>query len=210
MDRSTRQYKARKKVKKSPKGRVLVDVYRRTKKLFKANIIAIISLIISVVVSYFIFRLSSDLPDIRCVAYSTTKDTTEMYEGKIMWFITTKNRYKNFSFKSGYIDRVEYTPTSLDTLPEVKVAYIDKQQIGWREEKEIEIRSIMTVSLSSYSKALLKGNRYLELEERLYDNTGKLVSTAFDGSSTPTKVGVWIGNKMPDDYPKDKPLIKIP
>ena len=107
-------------------------------------------------------------------------------------------RFKNFSLKSGIVDRVEFIPLkSVVDLPQIKEVHIDKQPIGWRAEKQIEVKFIMAapcdlvIERETEIPPTLPGDRpKLEIEVspqlrqpswefqvRAFDNTGKSIET---------------------------------
>ena len=89
-------------------------------------------------------------------------------------------RFKNFSTKSGHIDRATVTNWSEGALPQYEVVEIDKDQFKWRDEKDIQLR--FTITLDSTSVGKMNRNEPLEVEIRFYDNTGKLLNLADDDS----------------------------
>ncbi len=104
--------------------------------------------------------------------------------------LSQKLRIKNMSFKSGHIDNVEFTPTTLAKGFSVSLVSIDKETIGWGEEKLIELRIAMTINVdfqTEFVRTAGADNQDIAVEARLYDNTGKLIATSPNGSFAPLK-----------------------
>ena len=109
-------------------------------------------------------------------------------QGNAVFLTSDKYVFKNFSLKSGFVDKVEAAPKTLDGLPIVQVVSIDKTLIGWREEKEVEIRMKLISPIAAIDK-LVGSNRTdvleAQVELRFYDNTGKLIATSPTGDVGP-------------------------
>ena len=137
---------------------------------------------IGVLTSFTVYYLAYSEPDIRAlramkmVALSSEcvvkKDGGCFYNGAII------QRFKNVSIKSGHIDRATITNWSDDALPEYNVVEVDKDQLGWGDEKDVQLRFNMTLDQTSVAK--MNRNEPLEIEIRFYDNTGKLLNRADD------------------------------
>lgn len=104
-------------------------------------------------------------------------------------------RFKNLSFKKGYIDKVEFVPVSIETIPDVKVTSIRKTPINWRSEEDVEIQFIVTVP-TDYDIKITQKKVSTELIINAFDNTGKKVERSTDGQFIRTKINLWgtIGN----------------
>src|SRR6185503_18488450 len=76
--------------------------------------------------------------------------------------------------RSGYVDRVEFIPTSVSDYA-IKVLEVEKISIGWGEEKEIWVTYTATYNAKEIITEEEKRGKYLEFEVRAYDNTGKVI-----------------------------------
>lgn len=193
--RKTRKDRLRIKRSRANSVSKLVSVYRRVNKLSKKNFLTIFGLVATLSVSYLIYRLSYDLPDIRMMEYVKDEDLDARQDehGDAVFLTSKKFMFKNFSLKSGFVDKVEAAPKTLDGLPIVEVVNIDKTLIGWREEKEIEIRMKLISPMRAMRKLSdLKPNEVKEarVELRFYDNTGKLIPTSPTGDVSPLLIGL--------------------
>jgi hypothetical protein len=195
MARKTRKDRLRLKRSRVNSTSRLVHLYRRINKLSKKNFLTIFGLVATISVSYFIYRLSYDLPDIRMMEAIEEEqlDARQDDQGNAVFLISSKYVFKNFSLKSGYVDKVEAAPKTLDGLPIVEVVNVDKTLIGWREEKEIEIRMKLISPMSAMSKLAGLGPKEVKearVEIRFYDDTGKLIAISPTGEVGPLLIGL--------------------
>ncbi|HKP48071.1 MAG TPA: hypothetical protein VJT50_15830 [Pyrinomonadaceae bacterium] len=100
-------------------------------------------------------------------------------DGKCIYTVSMLQRFTNVSVKSGHIDRANITSWSEDALPEYKMVEIDKDQMSWKDQKNIQLRFTVTLDSTSVAK-LSERKEPLEIEIRYYDNTGKLLNIADD------------------------------
>ncbi len=66
-------------------------------------------------------------------------------KNNLVYHFSITPRFKNVSYKTGYVDKVEFVPVSINTIPDVKVISIRKTPISWRSEEDVEIQFIVTV-----------------------------------------------------------------
>jgi|GEM_PF-6168397 len=107
--------------------------------------------------------------------------------------MSSRYTFKNYSVKSGYVDKIEYVPQTLESIPVVEIVHFDKEQIGWRQERTLEIKYRMIVNLNALAKAIRPETREIRVEAKLYDNTGKLIATTPNGLHTPIMIGLVFG-----------------
>ncbi len=99
-------------------------------------------------------------------------------------------KFKNLSFKKGFIDKVEFVPVSIETIPDVKVTSIRKTPISWRSEEDVEIQFIVTVP-TDFDMKVKEKKVSTELIVNAYDNTGKKVERSTDGQFIRGKLNLW-------------------
>jgi len=83
-------------------------------------------------------------PDLRYIPSLNREDFTVLEskvdtDGNFVHSVRIRPKFINLSGKPGFIDKVEFVPQSIATLPEIKVTSIDKERIFWHQEKQIEI-----------------------------------------------------------------------
>jgi hypothetical protein len=95
--------------------------------------------------------------------------------GNFIHSIRLRPTFTNYSIKPGFIDKAEFVPQSIATLPDVKIISIDKILIFWHQEKQIEITLLMTIPTDAINN--LNTTRELAVDQVLavFDNTGKKV-----------------------------------
>lgn len=167
-----------------------INRLKNAKKFLKKNAIALSSIIVTIITGFVIYYLSYAEPDIRIVSSEqlTTVEQKVDENRNIRMLLRSRDTYTNLSVKRGFIDKVEYTPTSLDQIPVIQVLSINKEVIGWHEEKVIEITFAMTVPMNEFITATKNGRKEIRLEQRAYDNTGKLLNRYVNGETHPIKV----------------------
>jgi hypothetical protein len=163
---------------------------KKVKKFLRQNAIALSSIIVTVITGFVIYYLSYAKPDIRIVSSEqlVTVEQKVDEDKNIRMLMRSRDTYTNLSIKEGFIDRVEYTPTSLDQIPAIQVLSIDKEGIGWHDEKAIEITFAITIPMKEFIRATKDGRKEIRLEQRGYDNTGKLLNRYVNGDTHPIKV----------------------
>ncbi len=113
---------------------------RDKKKTIFNNSLAILVGILTAVLSAVILTLFSiSAPNIVCVdsAPKPPELDSKIENGKTIFHIRIKPKFKNRGFKSGYIKNVEIHPVALKQFPEIKVIYFEKSKLKWLEEREI-------------------------------------------------------------------------
>ena len=152
--------------------------FSRVMRFLTNNLIAVIAILVTIIVSFTTYYLSYSEPDIHGIHDATPK--IESYEGTIdemgnkVGYCRVKVRFKNLSIKNGYIDKVELIPKSIDVRPKVEIKYIEKEVLHWGEEKEIELHFVLTITPYMYNLMFATG-KGLVLDIIPYDNTGKLI-----------------------------------
>lgn len=167
---------------------------KKAKKFLKNNAIALSSIIVTVITGFVIYYLSYAKPDIRIVSSEqlVTVEQKVDEDKNIRMLMRSRDTYTNLSIKEGFIDRVEYTPTSLDQIPVIQVLSIDKEVIGWHEEKTIEITFAITIPMKEFIRATKDGRKEIRLDQRAYDNTGKLLNRYVNGDTHPIRVAFFL------------------
>lgn len=171
-------------------GSKWIDGLSTVKKFLRQNALALSSIIVTVITGFVIYYLSYAKPDIRVVSSEqlVTVEQKVDEDKNIRMLIRSTDTYTNFSIKEGFIDRVEYTPTSLDQIPAIQVLSIDKQGIGWHDKRAIEITFAITIPMKEFIRATKDGRKEIRLEQRAYDNNGRLLNRYVNGDTHPIKV----------------------
>jgi hypothetical protein len=119
-------------------------------------------------------------PDIRYIP-TLGPETLAVLENKVdgsgnfVYSVRLRPKFTNFSFKPGFIDKVEFVPQSIATLPDIRITSIEKTLIYWHEEKRVEITFLMSIPIDAAND--LNTTRELAVDQVLaaFDNTGKKV-----------------------------------
>lgn len=125
-------------------------------------------------------------PDIRYIP-SLGPETMTVVESKVdgagnfVHSVRLRPTFTNYSIKPGFIDKAEFVPLSIATLPEIKFTSINKTFIFWHQEKQIEITFLMTVPTDAINN--LNTTRELAMDQVLavFDNTGRKVDHLQNG-----------------------------
>jgi hypothetical protein len=144
--------------------------------------LSVLGLIIAAVALYW----NIAVPDVRYVP-SLPPESMTILESKVdgagnfVHSVRMRPTFTNFSFKPGFIDKAEFAPLTITTLPDVKITGIDKTYIFWHQKKQIEITFLMTVPTDPLNH--LDTTRELAIDQVLvaYDNTGRKISRNADG-----------------------------
>lgn len=111
-------------------------------------------------------------------------------KNNFIYYYSITPRFKNTSFKTGYVDKVEFVPVSIETIPDVKVISIRKTPIAWRSEEDVEIQFIVTVP-TDFDTKLEEKKVSTELIVNAYDNTGKKIERSTDGQFIRGYLKLW-------------------
>jgi hypothetical protein len=101
-------------------------------------------------------------------------------DGKCYYPAAFRVIFKNLSIKNGHIDKVTFTNWSELMVPEFNLIEVDRDDLHWREEKEIQVRYSIVLDTNACEMIREKKDS-LDIEARFYDNTGKLLNKADDG-----------------------------
>ena len=125
-------------------------------------------------------------PDIRYIPRTDSEELTELSSavdsaGNFVHNLRVRPKFVNYGFKPGYIDKVEFVPLTVETLPDIKITSIGKSLLRRNEEKVVEITFIMTVPTNALKH--LNTTRELNIKEVIsaFDNTGKKVELLTNG-----------------------------
>lgn len=139
---------------------------KNLKAFFNKNWLTLSAIVAPVLAGFVVYYMTVAQPDIRFVtegdivlADIQKKDNTETSLQRLSIL------FKNLSFRAGYIDRVEFVPTSVSSFT-IKVLEVEKVSIGWGEQKEIWV---------TYTATDHQEEEKVAFEVRAYDNTGKLI-----------------------------------
>jgi hypothetical protein len=125
-------------------------------------------------------------PDLRYIS-NLDAETMTILESKVdgagnfVHSLRMRPKFTNYSFKPGFIDKAEFVPQSIATLPEIKITGINKTAIFWHQKKQIEITFLMTIPTDAIHN--LNTSRELAVEQVLavFDNTGRKVDHLENG-----------------------------
>jgi len=126
------------------------------------------------------------VPDIRYVS-SSSPETMTVVESKVdaagnfVHSVRMRPTFTNYSLKPGFIDKAEFAPQTISTLPDIKITGIDKTFIFWHQKKQIEITFLMTIPTDPINH--LNTTRELGIDQVLftYDNTGRKINLSTNG-----------------------------
>lgn len=111
-------------------------------------------------------------------------------KGNAVRLISVRLRVKNVAIKQGHIDRAEFVPLTIQSLPRIDVQGTERS-LRWRETQTVEVRALFTEP-SSAPNAEQKG---FDVEVRLFDNVGRQVGRYVDGLRARMVVRVSRGGK---------------
>jgi hypothetical protein len=153
----------------------------------RPHILTFVLSFISIVFGGIMLYWAIGQPDIRYIP-SLGPETMTVVESKVdsagnfVHNLRIRPTFTNYSMKPGFIDKVEFVPQSIATLPEVKITSINKTFIFWHQKKQIEITFLMTVPTDAVNN--LSTTRELAADQALalYDNTGKRIDRLPNGT----------------------------
>jgi hypothetical protein len=141
---------------------------------------------IAILIASLAFYWNVTQPDIRYIP-SLGPETMIVTESKVdgsgnfVHYFRLRPTFTNYSIKPGFIDKAEFVPESITTLPDIKITSINKTFIYWHKPKQIEITFLMTLPTDAMNN--LNTTRELAIDQVLaaYDNTGKKVDRLPNG-----------------------------
>jgi hypothetical protein len=98
--------------------------------------------------------------------------------GNAIYLISNLLRVRNLAFKRGFVDKVEFVPFSMPTLPKVELLGVDKRPISRGETQTVEVRALVTIPFGLIGPPT--ESKTLDIEVRLFDNTGRQVGSYTD------------------------------
>jgi hypothetical protein len=125
-------------------------------------------------------------PDIRYIS-RLGPETMTVVESKVdragnfVHSLRLRPWFTNYSIKPGFIDKAEFVPQSIATLPEIRITSINKTFIFWHQEKQIEITFLMTVPTDAVNNANTSRELAVDQVLAVYDNTGRKVDHLQNG-----------------------------
>ncbi len=159
--------------------------WKRVKTFLGTHWLGLLGILVPLIAAFVIYYFTVAEPDIRVTEWVKVEETdNRLNDGISETYCKVILRFKNFSSKAGYVDRVEFNPASLSPSISVKVLDVDKVRIGWREERDILMRFILTKDIRSIAHEEPDGPMTVNLTIKAYDNTGKLILNMRDTSQT--------------------------
>jgi hypothetical protein len=175
------------------KTRILGQVLSVVKNYLSEHYLALITITLaclSIVISLYGINLE---PDIRLVkgAGSETffSPPVEEESGGCLYYMSVRPRFRNESFKGGYINNATFTPLTLDLEPKFELIELDKSRFGRGDEREVEMKFKLTFPPKSCQKVASREDPF-KFALYFYDNTGKLINknTADENFVFPSEV----------------------
>jgi hypothetical protein len=147
---------------------------KKLKVFFIKNWLGLTAIVAPVLAAFVVYYITVSQPDIRFVTEGDIKITDVHRKDNTETSLERLSiRFENLSFRSGYIDRVEFVPTSVSSYT-IKVLEVEKVSIGWGEQKEIWVTYTATYPQEEITEKEKSGEE-LAFEVRAYDNTGRLI-----------------------------------
>lgn len=168
----------------------------RIRKHLRVNLLGWLALVSAVVMPVVIYYLAYAEPDLR-LGDLRNKLSPSWIDSKVdeknnaISYLSIKLPITNYSLKSGYVDRVEFVPESVDVLPEIMIAHIDKQPIRWRTQIDVEVKYIVSMKIQE-----LLERKVIKLKVIPYDNTGRV---CLDEAGQPASFSFQMGNSYAFD-----------
>jgi len=155
---------------------------KKVKKFLTAHWVALLGILISVITGFVIYYLNTAEPDIRFIHGAGRYEQIEKKyrDGKLLTYQKGMVPFKNFSIKSGYVDKVQFTPSALTPSVAVEVLSVEKVSLGWGEQKSIEVRWVIIDDVESEASEV-PGKRPFILEAQFFDNKGKQIPNESGG-----------------------------
>ncbi len=110
---------------------------------------------------------------------------------KYIYYCSIRPTFKNKSFKTDHIDKVELVPMSACPLPETKILYIGKNSIGWFAEKEIEIYFVVILPGYIDDKSRKENKIGTELFLQVLNKDGGQIDRFTDGEYVRLTTSFW-------------------
>jgi len=164
--KQTRKERQRRKRNGVTFGGPVQRIVRSATSFSRKHWLAISGIIIPIIASFLIYHLSYLEPDIRFInphdfaqVDRRLKDNKFDVSYQDVSYQKGTFQFKNLSTKAGYVDKVEFVPSSLALNTEVRVLEIERVRIGWGEEKDIEIKWMATSDVVADTSDYIEGRR---------------------------------------------------
>lgn len=187
--------KKQKRKERQRRRRKVPDIKRRAteiligiKKFSWKHWLTVTGILIPVAASFAIYYLSLLDADIRVVKVLHMQEVDSIVQEQkySLSYQAGVFRFKNFSFKSGFVDKLEFVPNSLSSGLDIKVLEVEKKPIGWREETDIRVKWVITADGAKLTEETVQ-QKPLIFTGRFYDNTGRQIP---DISGLPTYISI--------------------
>lgn len=158
--------------------------WNKTTNYVRKNHLSLLGLLITSLVAIGIAYWTITGPDLRIFSKQPKSSKILEYkideQGNYVYHLSCRIKFKNLSIKSGFVEKVEIAPLTISTIPESKIISIEKTPIGWREEKEVEIRYLIIIPHTVIENLTHSQKVSLEVLLNMFDNEGKLINK-FEG-----------------------------
>jgi hypothetical protein len=151
----------------------------RIKKYLSNHYLALSTIVlacISITIAVYVVNLE---PDIRLVkgADSQTFFSPPVPEesGGCLYYLSVRTRFRNESFKGGYVNNATFTPLTLDLEPKFELVEVDRSRFGRGDEREVEAKFKLSLPPKTCQKVASREDPF-KFAVYFYDNTGKLIN----------------------------------
>lgn len=110
--------------------------------------------------------------------------------GGCFYYLSVRPRFRNESFKEGYVKEATFTPLTLDLEQNFEPVELDRSAFGSGEEREVEAKFKLSLTSDSCTKVASRSEPY-KFAVYFYDDTGKLINKDTAGEYTvfPFEIG---------------------
>jgi len=126
-------------------------------------------------------------------------------EGNMIMIMSYSDRFRNYSLKSGFIDKVELVPMNVLANIETKITDIEKRRIWLWQEQDVKVTFSIKIS-SKQVEAIAASDKVPILGLRAFDNTGKIIGE--EKATRPYGMGIGFGVRDSND-PRPMPEVPI-
>jgi len=146
---------------------------------------------LSITVAVYAINLKPDIrrvrgADIRTFYSPPVPDSS----GGCFYYLSVRPRFRNESFKEGYVKEATFTPLTLDLEQNFEPVELDRSAFGSGEEREVEAKFKLSLTSDSCKKVASRSEPY-KFAVYFYDDTGKLLNRDTAGEYTvfPFEIG---------------------
>jgi hypothetical protein len=139
---------------------------------------------IGIVVAVYTINLKPDIRRVRGVDIRTFySPPVPDSSGGCFYYLSVRPRFRNESFKEGYVKDATFTPLTLDLEQKFEPVELDRSAFGRGEEREVEAKFKLSLTSASCEKVASRRDPY-KFAVYFYDDTGKLINRDTAGEYT--------------------------